>query len=132
MKLLSGVAVAALLFATPAFAQTTPAAPAVAAECGTFPSAPSAPDGATASNEAMSAANTAFTQWAEAYRGVLACHRAEAEALAARSAAKTGEVNTAVTSFNTTSAAWEVEVTEYNARPNRGTQRSGMGAPRRN
>lgn len=131
MKVLSGVAVAALLFATPAFAQTTPATPAAATECGAFPSAPSTPDGATASPDAMNAANTAYAAWAESYRTVLGCHRAEAEALAARSAAKTGEVNNAVTSFNTASAAWEVEVTEYNARPNaRGRDTSSHGARR--
>jgi hypothetical protein len=121
MKVILGVAVAAMLFAAPALAQTTPApaAPAAipASSCGEAPATPTLPDGATASRRDMDAANTTYTSWAEAYRANVQCRHAEAEALQAQAAARAAEHNAAVELFNTTTTAWEADVAEYNARP---------------
>jgi hypothetical protein len=119
MKVIMGVAVAAVLFAAPALAQTTPA-PAAAippSSCGEATPAPTLPDGATASRQDMEAANTAYTAWAEAYRTNVQCRHDEAEALQAQASARAAEHNAAVETFNTTIAAWQADVAEYNARP---------------
>lgn len=123
MKLFMGVAVAAMLLATPVLAQTagettaTPPAPVPPSSCGAPPPAPTLPDGATASRSDMDAANTTYTTWAEAYRQVVVCRHAEAQALRAQADARAQEHNAAVEAFNATTTAWEADVTEYNARP---------------
>jgi hypothetical protein len=117
MKFLLG-ALAALIIATPAMAQTEPAAPADAAAtaCGATQAPPTLPDGATADNDAMHAANAAYESWAEANRAVLQCRRIEVEGLNARVAALRAEYNAGVDRMNATIAAWEADVTEYNER----------------
>lgn len=121
MKVILGVAVAAMLFAAPALAQTTPAPAAAAAippsSCGESPAAPTLPDGATASRQDMEAANTTYTAWAEAYRTNVVCRHDEAEALQAQASARAAEHNAAVETFNSMIAAWQADVAEYNARP---------------
>jgi hypothetical protein len=118
MKLVLTAAVAVLLLATPAMAQTDPAAPAAAnaTSCGPLPPPPSLPDGATADREAMEAGNTAFTAWAEANRTVLACRRAEVESLQARFQALRAEYNAGAEQLNATNTVWQADVTEFNER----------------
>ncbi len=113
MKLLLGAAVAALLMASPAMAQTN-AAP---AECGTVAPAPAdQPDGATASREVVQAYTESFNAWAEATNQVLSCKRARAEAARAHADALTAEFNTENTALRTAIDSWTAEVTEFNAR----------------
>jgi hypothetical protein len=117
MKLLLSAAVAALLMASPAMAQTD-AAP--AASCGTLEPAPAnPPDGATAAREVVEGYTQRFNAWAEASNAVLACKRTEAEQARARADALTTEFNTANSGVRDAIAAWTVEVTEFNARPQR-------------
>jgi hypothetical protein len=117
MKLLLSAAVAALLMASPAMAQTD-AAP--AASCGTLEPAPAnPPDGATAAREVVESYTQRFNAWAEASNAVLACKRTEAEQARARADALTTEFNTANSGVRDAIAAWTVEVTEFNARPQR-------------
>jgi hypothetical protein len=122
MKLFMGVAVAAMLIATPVLAQTageataTTPAPVPPSACGSPTPAPTLPDGATASREDMATSNTAYVAWAEAYRAIVQCRHAEAQALRAQADARAQEHNAAVEAFNTTSTAWEAEVAEFNAR----------------
>ncbi len=122
MKLFMGVAVAAMLIATPVLAQTggetavTPTAPVPPSTCGAPPPAPTLPDGASADRDDMAAGNTTYTSWAEAYRVVVLCRHAEAQALRAQADARAQEHNAAVESFNATTATWEADVTEFNAR----------------
>lgn len=118
MKILLGAAVAAVLLATPAMAQTDPApgaAPNTTA-CGALTPPPTLPDGATADREAMEAANNAYRTWGEAYRTVLQCRRAEVESLQARYQALRAEYNTGAELLNSTNTAWEADVAEFNAR----------------
>jgi hypothetical protein len=116
MKLLLGAAVAALLIASPAIAQTG-AAP--AADCGTFVGeAPAgAPDGATANRAAVDAYTQRFNTWAEAQRQVLLCKRQQAEAAQAAAQAAINEYNVDNAAVNTAITAWTAEVTDFNARP---------------
>lgn len=117
MKVLFGAAVAALLMAAPAMAQTG-AAPAAA--CGALAPMPGdPPDGATASREVVEAYTQRFNAWAEASNAVLTCKRTEAEQARARADALTTEFNTENASVRDAVAAWTAEVTEFNARPQR-------------
>jgi hypothetical protein len=117
MKLVLGAAVAALLMASPAMAQTD-AAP--AASCGTLEPMPAdPPDGATASGEVVEAYTQRFNAWATASNAVLSCKRTQAEQARARAEALTTEFNTENASVRDAIAAWTVEVTEFNARPPR-------------
>jgi hypothetical protein len=117
MKLLLGAAVAALLLASPAMAQTD-AAP--AASCGALEAMPpDQPDGATASREAVEAYTQRFNAWAEASNAVLACKRTQAEQARARADALATEFNTENSSVRDAITAWTAEVTEFNARPQR-------------
>ena len=117
MKLLLGAAVAALLVASPAAAQTD-AAPA-ATSCGSVTPGPPAnqPDGATADRAAVEAYTVQFNTWAEANNQVLSCKRARAEEARARADALTSEFNTENTALRTAITAWTTEVEEFNARP---------------
>lgn len=112
MKVLLGAAVAALLMASPAMAQTD-AAPA----CGAVTPAPAdQPDGATASREQLEAYTQRFNAWAEATNQALACKRSRAEEARARADALTSEFNTENTALRTAIEAWTAEVNEFNAR----------------
>ena len=116
MRLLLGAAVAALLIASPAMAQTD-AAPAAGASCGTVAPAPAnAPDGATAERDVVEAYTTQFNAWAEATNTVLSCKRARAEAARAAADALTSEFNAENTTLRSAIDAWTAEVTEFNAR----------------
>jgi len=116
MKLLVGVAVAALLIASPAMAQTD-TAPAAPATCGTIGPAPTdQPDGATATRQQVEAFTTRFNTWAEATNAVLSCKRQRAEAARAQADAMAAEFNTENNGLRTAIAAWQTEVDEFNAR----------------
>ena len=115
MKLLRGAAVAAILIASPAMAQTdaTPAA----ASCGAVTPAPSdAPDGATADRAVIDAHTTRFNAWATATNQVLSCKRLQAEEARARADALTNEFNTENAALRAAVTAWTAEVEEFNAR----------------
>lgn len=112
MKVLLGAAVAALLMASPAMAQTD-AAPACAAVA---PAPGDQPDGATATREQIEAYTQRFNAWAEATNQALTCKRARAEEARARADALTSEFNTENTALRTAIEAWTAEVTEFNAR----------------
>jgi hypothetical protein len=77
------------------------------------------PDGATASREVVEAYTQRFNAWAEASNAVLACKRSQAEQARARADALVSEFNTENASVRDAIAAWTVEVTEFNARPQR-------------
>jgi hypothetical protein len=115
MKVLLGAAaVAALLIATPAMAQDTPAA---AAACGNVEPAPdNMPDGASANRSAVEAYTQRFNAWAEATNQVLACKRAQAEAARAEADRLTTEFNAQNSTIRGSVAAWTAEVEEFNAR----------------
>jgi hypothetical protein len=115
MRVLLGAAVAALLLASPAAAQTD-AAPA-AASCGSVAPAPaSQPDGATADRAVVEAYTTQFNAWVEATNLVLSCKRTRAEEALARANALTGEFNTENTTLRSAIDTWTAEVAEFNAR----------------
>jgi hypothetical protein len=117
MKLLLGAAVAALLIASPAMAQTDPAPTAAPTQCGTVEAAPTgAPDGATATREQVEAFTTRFNAWGEATRVALECKRTRAEAARAQADAWTLEFNNENGAARTAIAAWQAEVDEFNAR----------------
>jgi hypothetical protein len=113
MKFLQGAAVAALLIATPAMAQTEAASD----SCGTVAPAPAnVPDGATASAADVEAYRVAFEAWFNATNPVLTCKRTQAEEAAARSAAMTSAFNAENTTVNAAITAWRTEAEEFNAR----------------
>jgi hypothetical protein len=127
MKLVLGAAVAALLFASPAFAQSE-GAPATST-CGAVAPAPALPDGATATYEQMETGNTSYDAWYESNRVALECRRAEVVAAEARYQTLRTAFNTNTEEVTAARTSWEAEVAEFNARsparPNRGrSQRS--------
>lgn len=122
MKVLIGAAVAALLFAGSAVAQTTTAPTLAPSRCGEAPVAPQLPDGAHATSAQMTAGNAAYDTWAHAMQANVQCRRAEAEELRAQADARTNEYNGFAGALNQTVANWQAEVAEYNAR---GTQSGG-------
>jgi hypothetical protein len=122
MKTLLGAALAAVLLATPALAQTettAPAAPVPASSCGALPAQPTMPDGAVANREEMEAANTAFVAWFEQYRANLTCRSTEATALRAQFEARFAEHNTGVEALEAANTSWTAEAAEFNARTDR-------------
>jgi hypothetical protein len=114
MKLMFGAAIVALLMATPAMAQTD-----TAACMAVTPALTDLPDGATANRQAMDAATQRFNAWAEANNQALACKRDRAEAARAQADALTNEFNTENNALRAAIAAWQTEVDEFNARPQR-------------
>jgi hypothetical protein len=123
MKILLGAAMAAVLLATPAFAQTEtpPAAPAAAGQssCGALPAVPTLPDGATANREEMEAGNTAYRAWYEQYTANIQCRNAEATSLRAQYEARLAEHNAGVEGLNTANTNWTAEAAEFNGRTDR-------------
>jgi hypothetical protein len=117
MKLLLVAAVAALLVAAPASAQTTPAPAAEAvSSCAELAPPPRLPDGATAPFDAMQVGDAAFRAWAESNRAILACRLAEVEAAHARWQALRQAYNSGAEQLAAVNAAWEADVTEFNER----------------
>jgi len=114
MKVLLGVAAAALLMGAPAMAQTD--AGAANTSCAAVAPPPTLPDGATATYEQMEAANTAYSAWFESNRAALECRRVEVEAVEARRQALLTAYNGGVDQLNATKTSWEAEVEEFNAR----------------
>lgn len=122
MKVLIGAAVAALLFAGTAAAQTATAPTLAPSRCGEVPAAPTLPDGAHATSAQMATGNTTYDTWAHAMQANVQCRRTEAEELRAQADARTSEYNGYAAQLNQTVANWQAEVAEYNAR---GGQSSG-------
>lgn len=123
MKILLGAALAAALFAAPAFAQsetvTATPAPVPPSACGTPPAPLTLPDGATASRAEMEAGNTAYVAWYGQYTAIIQCRQAEATALRAQFEARFTEHNTAVEALNAANVSWTAEAEEFNARTDR-------------
>jgi hypothetical protein len=124
MKVLIGAAVAALFFALPAAAQTSPT---VSPNCSGFVAAPTLPDGADATQAAMTEANTAYQTWGQERIAKLALCRAEIEALRAQLAPLEEGYRGAGIELNATVASWEAEVAEFNAREPQGSRRPRAG-----
>ncbi len=118
MKLLFGAAVAAMLIATPALAQTPPSS---ASNCPQAGEPPTLPDGATADRNEVEAANERYTTWAQGVSESLTCMRAEAEALHQQWQARVSAHNEAAETLRATTASWEAEVQEFNERNPRRT-----------
>jgi hypothetical protein len=116
MKVVLGAAVAAMLAASPALAQTTPAATPPPTACAALPSPPTLPDGAAADRNAMAAGNATFTEWTNVYIAALQCRRDEVTALRAQLEARVAEHNAAAEVLNATNRSWEADVAEYNER----------------
>lgn len=126
MRILLAGAVAALLMAGAAYAQTDGSTAGVvtgASSCGELPARPTLPDGATADREGMDAANVAYTAWSQAYHANLQCRRTEADNARATWQARVSEYNGGATALNDSNTAWEAEVAEYNARGSEPEQR---------
>lgn len=122
MKVVHGFAVAAVLFAAPALAQTG-SAPASGSACAALAPAPTLPDGAQADYEEMESGNAAFRAWGEATRASLECRRAEVEAARARYEALRTEFNAGAEQLNSVQTGWEADVTEFNERNPRSRSR---------
>ena len=133
MRILLAGAIAALLMAGAAYAQTEGSTAGVvtgASSCGELPARPTLPDGATADREGMDAANLAYTAWSQAYHANLQCRRTEADNARATWQARVAEYNSGATALNDSNTAWEAEVTEYNARgPATGERRRTVRSP---
>lgn len=134
MKVLTGVVAAVLLVASVATAQTTtptpagaaPAPAAAASRCPAVPTAepPTIPDGATASSEAMAAANQEYLAWSNAIITVLECRKTEYDELQATVAARANDYRAGKARLDANNATWTTESAEYCARP-----RSRCNAP---
>lgn len=123
MRMILGAAVAALIMAGTAAAQTeeTPAAPpAPPAEsaCAAPPAIPTdLPDGAEANAQQMTDGNTAFNTWMEATNAALECRRNEAAAAIHRANSLRDQFNEANQAAAAARDGWVAEVEEFNARP---------------
>lgn len=120
MRLLTGAAIAALLLASPALAQTTqagdPTPVAQPTACAPLPERPTPPDGATANRQQMEAGVAAFNAWAEQYRQGVACRRQEVAQMRATHDALLAQHNQAAQDLNTAIASIEAEAAEFNQR----------------
>lgn len=112
MRLLIGAAAAALLFASPALAQTAT----IPASCAGFEAAPATPDGAVANSREMQEGATRFDAWRAAREQKLATCQADAAALRAQLEATVAAFNAAGTERVTAVTAWNAEIEEFNAR----------------
>ncbi|MBX3430723.1 MAG: hypothetical protein KF779_14160 [Hyphomonadaceae bacterium] len=113
MKVLLGATAAILLMATPALAQTTPAA--LPAQCN-FTPPPTIPDGATATNSAMSQAREALGAWRTTRETELAACTAQAQALQAQAQAAAAAHNAGLAETNATIQHFQAENEAYTAR----------------
>lgn len=129
MRVLVGV-VAAMLMATPAFAQATVSLPpqvTLPPSCANFEAAPTLPDGATANHDAMTAAGERVNTWRLAReQKQTAC---QADIILAREQldAMIQAYNNAGTERVAVIGAWNTEVREYSERGNAGNNRRERG-----
>lgn len=128
MKYLLAACAAAFALSASAFAEVAapaqpaapPLPPATASQCTTaLPADPTFPDGATANSRAMDAGNTAYQAWAEGFRAVYECNRTEYQQALANLRARQATMEGLNAKVSSLTAAWEAEVTEFNARPPR-------------
>lgn len=130
MRLIVGAAIAALVLAGSAAAQTTetpapaaPAGPPAQTACAAIPPAPTLPDGATATAAQITAGNEAFNQWMAAVNPTLTCRRDEAQAVLARGNSLREQFNASAQSITAVREGWVADVAEYQARnPRRGNR----------
>lgn len=123
------IAAAAVLMAgAPAFAQTpgaleTPAASSATADpgptCSGFAPAPTLPDGATATQEQMTAGDQQYQGWGQPLLAKLQQCRDEILAMRAQLQAREAAFNANNTTLRSVSDAWQADVAEFNARPPR-------------
>lgn len=123
MKVLLGVAAAALLLAPAALAQTAPAGEST--NCAGFALPPSLPDGATASSSAMATGATEYEAWHTATEAKKALCQTDIATLRA-------QLNTMVEAYNQAEQqrfaaqnAWAGDVAEYNGRGGAGRRQRG-------
>lgn len=121
MRIMVGAAVAAMMLAGVALAQTegeTAQPPAVVAQtqCPAADPAPSPPDGATADVETVNAYNSAYQTWGEGLRAALQCRQAEIRQLDAERESLVAQHNELARVLNATTEAWRVESEEFCAR----------------
>lgn len=114
MKSAVFVALAAVVLATPAMAQS-----AGSPNCTGFDPAPTLPDGTTASHDAMTAAGARVDAWRQARDQKLALCQADVVALRAQLDAMVQAHNTAGQERMAVVNAWNAEVDEYGARGRR-------------
>lgn len=130
MKAVVGAALAALLLATPAFAQVTETPPPGAlpppgpTQCGAMPARPEMPDGASANRGAMVSANERFTAWVSASQTYLECIRQEADQSASTYQARRDEYNTQRDALRSSVESWTAETAEFNSRSSQGPSRA--------
>jgi hypothetical protein len=120
MKLFLSAASAAVLIVTSAFAQPaeTPASPSAAtSRCPDLAPDPALSDGATASADEVSLAETIYQAWAEASRATIACRRAEYDEMVRVAQSRRDEHNAAAERVNTVTNSWIAEREEYCNRP---------------
>ncbi|MBC7768125.1 MAG: hypothetical protein H7124_05010 [Phycisphaerales bacterium] len=133
MKLMIGAAAAAMLLATPAMAQTT--APSIPASCSNFDAAPTLVDGAAATRQQMTATSASVEAWRSALEQKRTACQTDVTALRAQLEAAVGAYNASAQSAAQTLNAWNVEVTEFNARGEQSStapeRRSTLGVSRR-
>jgi hypothetical protein len=134
MKVLFGAAAAAaLLMASPAFAQLAPTA-----NCSGWDAAPALPDGATANRDAMTRASSEVDAWRLAAEAKQAACRADIDAVRAQLETMVQAYNQAGRDRVALVNAWNTEVQEYSGRSdNRRDPRSrslmvGQPAPNNN
>jgi hypothetical protein len=115
MRVFIGAALAAFLVAAPAAAQTDASAR-LPTRCDAMPAAPEVPDGASANQQAMTAAQERITAWSTAANAVIACRNAEMDAWKAQydatGAAYRAEAETAAALLTN----WSAEINEFNER----------------
>ena len=130
MRILIGAS-AALLFASVAAAQPTPATPtppaAPPSACGEAQPAPAVPDPAHTTAAQMTRANQSFEAWATDTRTKLQCRQAELRTLAAQVAAGESAYNTQAAAFTGTVNSWQSATTAFNQQHGASTSRRGHG-----
>lgn len=110
MRILLGATAALMLMAAPAFAQTT-----LPSQC-SFTPAPAIPDGASATNQQMTAARTALAAWTTTRQAEIAACDAAARALDDQAKAAAAAHNAALAETNAAIARFTEENSEYGAR----------------
>ena len=116
MKVLIGAAIAALLIASTAAAQT----PAPSPNCSGFTPAPSLPDGATSTRPQMTQGNEQYQAWGTERLAKLQSCRSDIDALRAQLNVLEAAFNSANAELNSVTTNWQAEVAEFNGRGHNG------------
>lgn len=126
MKNAIAAAAAAVLLASPAFAQTPTGTPPTTSEasapaadpgptCSGFAAAPALPDGASATQAQMTAGEAQYQAWGTATLAKLQTCRDEIFAMRAQLTAREQAFNATNSSLRSVTEAWQADVAEFNA-----------------